>query len=97
MLVPLGALLVFQIRALADPEIRSIQLANRTAAEWASTGLPPDAVLASWDAGVLGYFADQPVVNLDGVVSGFDWYDATQEGGAAMAAELRIEGVSHEP
>ena len=94
-LVPLGALLVFQIRALADPEIRSIQLANRTAAEWASTGLPPDAVLASWDAGVLGYFADQPVVNLDGVVSGFDWYDATQEGGAAMAAELDAAGVTH--
>ena len=93
--VPLGALLVFQIRALVDPELRSIQLANRTAAEWASTGLPPEAVLASWDAGVLGYFAEQPVVNLDGVVNGFDWYDATQEGGAAMAAELDAAGVTH--
>ncbi len=67
----------------------------RTPSEWASRELPADAVLASWDAGVIGYFATQPVVNLDGVVNSFDWYDATQLGGPAMAAELDAAGVTH--
>ncbi|MBN1336047.1 MAG: hypothetical protein JXB39_08815 [Deltaproteobacteria bacterium] len=43
-------------------------LANREAALHIARTLPPDAVLASWDAGVLGFYARRPVVNLDGVV-----------------------------
>ena len=43
-------------------------------------GLPADAVLGSWDAGVVGYFADQPVINLDGVVNSFDYLEASREG-----------------
>ena len=35
--------------------------------------LPEDAVLGSWDAGALGYFAERPVVNLDGVVNSYDY------------------------
>ena len=34
---------------------------------------PADTVIASWDAGVIGYFSDRPVVNLDGVVNSFEW------------------------
>ena len=36
--------------------------------------LPDGAVVGSWDAGVVGYFADFPVVNLDGLVNGYDHY-----------------------
>jgi hypothetical protein len=37
-------------------------------------------VLASWDAGVVGYFSDQRVVNLDGVVNSFEYLDAKRAG-----------------
>ena len=38
--------------------------------------LPDDAVLGSWNAGAIGYFADRPVVNLDGVVSSYEYMRA---------------------
>ena len=36
--------------------------------------LPDDAVVGSWDAGVIGYFADFPVVNLDGLMNNYGHY-----------------------
>ncbi|MBM4353064.1 MAG: hypothetical protein FJ109_04595 [Deltaproteobacteria bacterium] len=50
---------------------RAIQSEGRTAAEWIREHTPPDAVVASWDAGILGYFAHRPVINLDGLAN--DW------------------------
>ena len=38
--------------------------------------LPHDAVLGSWDAGAIGYFADRPVVNLDGLANSYDYLRA---------------------
>ena len=35
--------------------------------------LPDDAILGSWDAGAIGYFADRPVVGLDGVVNSYEY------------------------
>ena len=35
--------------------------------------LPRDAVIGSWDAGAIGYFAKRPVVNLDGLVNSYDY------------------------
>ena len=35
--------------------------------------LPDDAVLGSWVAGAIGYFAERPVVNLDGLVNSYDY------------------------
>lgn len=78
--VPLALALVLQTRAFADPELRSIQEANREAGAWISATLPAGAVVGSWDAGVLGYFTDQPVMNLDGVVNSFDYLDAQEDG-----------------
>ena len=39
--------------------------------------LPEDSVVGSWDAGVIGYFSRFPVVNLDGLVSSYDYFHAT--------------------
>ena len=38
--------------------------------------LPDDAVLGSWEAGAIGYFAERPVVNLDGVASSYEYLRA---------------------
>jgi hypothetical protein len=72
--------MAFAIRGIADPNQRSIQVANRDAGRWMSDNLPEDAIIGSWDAGVLGYFTAQPVINLDGVVNSFEWVDALREG-----------------
>ena len=45
------------------------QLVNRV--------LPEDSVVGSWDAGAIGYFSRFPVVNLDGLVSSYHYFHAT--------------------
>ena len=42
--------------------------------------LPEDSVVGSWSAGVIGYFSRFPVVNLDGLVSSYDYLRARKEG-----------------
>jgi hypothetical protein len=86
---------LWQIGQFSDDEYRSLQLGDRRAAEWIAANLPADAVVASWDAGVIGYFAERPVVNLDGLVNSYEWYDARQAGTAATRAFLLGLGVDH--
>jgi hypothetical protein len=93
--IPLAVGLVWQWQSFADPDIRSIQLANQEAAVWINHNLPADALLASWDAGVTGFYADQPVVNLDGVVNSPEWDRATEDGAAAVRRFLDDEHVTY--
>lgn len=83
LLVPLLIGLVWQTRSFLDPDLRSIQIANKEAGQWIDANLPEDAVLASWDAGVVGYFSHRSVINLDGVVNSKEWYDAGRNGTTA--------------
>ncbi|QGJ70199.1 Hypothetical protein PBC10988_18930 [Planctomycetales bacterium 10988] len=62
--------------------------ANRTAGEWISENLPQDAVLGSWDAGVVSYFADQRIVNLDGVVNSVEYLELLKTQDTAQIAEF---------
>lgn len=41
--------------------------------------LPDNSIVGSWDAGVIGYFARFPVVNLDGLVNSYDYYQESQQ------------------
>ena len=66
-------------------------MANRDAGDWIAANLPADAVLASWDAGVVGYFSDRSVINLDGVVNSYEWHRASETGGTA--AFLQEDGL----
>ncbi|MFN8040028.1 MAG: hypothetical protein U0Q07_12530 [Acidimicrobiales bacterium] len=93
--VPLAVGLVVSIRTFSDPDVLSIQKANAEAGEWIRTNLPPDAVLASWDAGAVGYFSHAHVVNLDGVVNSREYYDASRSGAAAVRAFLDADGVRY--
>lgn len=89
--VPLVLALVVTGRQFVDPTLRSIQIANRDAGAWIDANLPPDAVLASWDAGAVGYFSHRRVINIDGVVNSIEFHDALQQGTAARF--LRCRGV----
>lgn len=93
LVVPILVGSVVQVGGLVDPDVRSIQEANRDTAEWIGDNLPDDAVLASWDAGVVGYFTPQRVVNIDGLVNSKAFYDATQEG--TVGDFLRADGVRY--
>ncbi|MCP3913096.1 MAG: hypothetical protein GY713_19340 [Actinomycetia bacterium] len=80
---------LFAAARFTDPNLRSIQLANREAAEWVSDNVPEDAVLSAWDAGVLGYFTDQSVVNLDGVINSYEYLEALETGTTAEFLSAR--------
>ena len=92
LLIPLLVAFVLQARTFADPHLRSILIANRDAGEWIDQNLPPDAVLASWDAGVVGYYANRPVINLDGVANSQEYYDAGRSG--TIGAFLEARGLT---
>lgn len=49
------------------------------AARWLEANTQPDARIGSFNAGILGYFSDRTVVNLDGVVNE-DAYHARRDG-----------------
>ena len=49
------------------------------AARWLEANTPPEARIGSFNAGILGYFSDRTVVNLDGVVNE-DAYRARRDG-----------------
>ena len=80
LLTPLVVAFVWQARTFVDPNQRSIEVANRDAGQWIDANLPGDAVLASWDAGVVGYYANRPVMNLDGVANSYGFYQASRNG-----------------
>lgn len=92
-LVPLLAGLAYQLQGFTDPTLLSIQQANRDAGEWIEGNVPADAVLASWDAGVVGYFSHRRVINIDGVVNSKEFYDATQSG--RVGAFLRCRKLGY--
>jgi hypothetical protein len=61
------------------------------AARWADRHLPADAVLAMKDAGGFGYFSRRRVVNVDGLVNGYEYQDSLRVG--AFEGFLRRKGV----
>ncbi|MCU1370340.1 MAG: hypothetical protein JWO77_1534 [Ilumatobacteraceae bacterium] len=86
---------LYQVRSFTDREQVSAQIGDRAAGEWIDANLPADAVVGSFDAGALGYFAGRPVINLDGLVNSYEWNEARDQGTEATAAFLRDAGITH--
>jgi len=93
--VPLLIAFLITGRQFADPNLRSIQIANADAGAWIDANLPPDAVLAAWDAGALGFFSRRSVINLDGVVNSRAYYDASRQGPKALRSFLSCRSVRY--
>jgi hypothetical protein len=79
LVVPFLIGIAIGIVLITNPKLRSLQEGDRAAALWVRDNTPPGTVIASWDAGIIGYFADRPVVNLDGVVNSFEWEEARHD------------------
>lgn len=97
--VPLLLGLIVTGLQFTDPTLRSIQLANRDAGVWIDANLPDDAVLASWDAGAVGYFSHRRIINIDGVVNSVEFHDALRDGTADEFLRCRNLGfvTNHGP
>lgn len=61
------------------PTEHEVQLSMYAGTQVLNRILPPGSVVGAWNAGVVGYFARFPVVNLDGLVNSFE-YLSDQDG-----------------
>ena len=65
------------------------------AAGWIRANLPADAVLASWNAGQLGFFSHRTVINLDGLVNDRRYFEEVLKGRRALPEYLRENRVDY--
>ncbi len=93
LIAPLVVMLAVEAWRAADPRTVSIRIADQAAGEWISGNLPADAVVGSWDAGVVAYFARQRVINLDGFVNSTAYARALNDGTAG--ALLNDQGLAY--
>lgn len=47
---------------------------------WVHDHLAEGQIGAAWNAGIIGYFSGRQVVNLDGLINSYDYYDALKAG-----------------
>jgi hypothetical protein len=57
---------------------------SHIAAKWLNENLPQDCTIGVWDAGVIGYFSERKVVNLDGLINGIELYQYRKDGRGVM-------------
>jgi hypothetical protein len=55
--------------------------------------VPKGAVVGSWNAGVLGFYSGLPVVNLDGLINGWEFLPYLEQGN--MADYIRDHGIQY--
>lgn len=60
---------------------------------WMRDNLPDDAVVGSWNAGVIGYYTDCHVINLDGLINSWDFIPYLADGN--IAGYCRDYGVQY--
>ncbi len=68
-----GAAAEVRLQQVSRPAPQSFRYCRYAAGRYIHDRLPRDAVVGSWWAGILGYFADRHVVNLDGVINSADF------------------------
>ena len=87
-----GNVLVERGRAWLAPDPTTGEIAeyagSKYAAETLNGSLPPNTLMASSDAGILGFYLDAPLVNTDGLVNGRERLEFTREHGQAQLPYL---------
>jgi hypothetical protein len=72
-----------------------IYQARYTAARWVSENLEPDAILASWNSGQIGYFSERQVVNLDGLMNSAEYLEERRRPGFDLGEYLAANRVGY--
>ncbi len=78
---------------LVRRDLTDFHIASYWAAKWVAEHLPEDTILAMNDSGTFGFFAQRPVINLDGVVNNRDYQVRLCARG--IDAYLREESVQY--
>ena len=71
---------VDQCRQLAGFPGADWEIASCLGAQWINQNLPPDATIGAWDSGVLGYFCQARVINLDGLINSRHYLECLKSG-----------------
>jgi hypothetical protein len=93
LIVPLALGVIVMNLNTVDPRFLSMCIANQNAGQWISKNLPQNAILGSWDAGVIAYFTSQKIINIDGVVNSIDYARALKKGTAGVL--LKKQGITY--
>lgn len=76
----------------AEPE--SYALSRYALSQRLNETLPAEARIGAWNAGVLGYFLERPVINLDGLVND-KAFSRVLRSGAPLQGYMRDVGITH--
>lgn len=83
-------------RWISDSDYRNgVLYARFQLAEWIEQNVSEDAVLASFNAGELGYFSSRSVINLDGLMNDFKYYRSVIRGQVPLTDYLSENKVSY--
>jgi hypothetical protein len=63
------------------------------ATRWLAENVDSTAIVGSWNAGVLGHYAKQRVVNLDGLINNFELIPYLREG--RISDYIRAQGIQY--
>ncbi len=90
-ILAVGGLATFSEGLIASP----IYQARYAAARWVSENLEPDAILASWNAGQIGYLSERQVVNLDGLMNSAEYLEERRQPGFDLGEYLSANNVGY--
>jgi hypothetical protein len=70
------------VRLLAPPSVDPTSMLDirYRAALWMGANLPRDSRCAAWNAGQLGFYSSQAVINLDGLINSVEYYENVLNG-----------------
>ena len=88
----IGGALVASVRGY---EPMPMAAARYRAARHIDEHAPADTILASWNAGLLGYFTNRPTINLDGLVNTVEYARSLLSGKLDLVRYLREQRVDY--
>ncbi len=92
----IGIYAVMGTRSVRDyePQLDNYALVRLALAQDLNGTLPAHARIGAWNAGVLGYFLERPVINLDGLVNDTEFLEVLQSG-APLQDYMRAKKITH--
>jgi hypothetical protein len=83
------------VAAVRGYEPMPMAAARYRAARHIDEHAPADTILASWNAGLLGYFTNRPTINLDGLVNTIEYARSLLSGKLDVVRYLREQRVDY--
>ncbi len=80
---------------VSDSAYREWEMTSYLGTQIMNRVLPEDSVIGSWHSGVIGYFSEFPVVNLDGLMNSYAYVRVRLRRDGAVKAFYRKFGITH--